>query len=304
MTESVPEPERKNCPNCGELINAGAILCRFCDSGISPAHFRGCPFCAEMVRNEATFCRVCRSDFSYSSQKPIAQEEYGTGATRKQVFEVLVRQALAGTHWREVSARLMQINNIDPKDIEDAVSRRRVRQQLVRERGDRIIDWLRGEVDTRGRKIFEGTEEELRARINEIISLDKTPLTMMEKEVLMQNVLAEILIKSSECDTKSDTEKRKIPELEERMTQLQQPNPSHINIPLLRERQAAIIDQVCREFGISNPGKVGGDIESDVRDRIKELVQAGDLGNVPVMKKRVLLQNILDELFGRGTPDS
>jgi Double zinc ribbon len=60
-------PEANNlrsCPNCGESIQKSAILCRFCDSGLSFVHFHSCQFCAEMIRMEAIFCRYCRKDLA------------------------------------------------------------------------------------------------------------------------------------------------------------------------------------------------------------------------------------------------
>ena len=52
-----------------------------------------------------------------------AAGSYGSGV-RAQVFEVVVRQALAGAHWREICAVPMQINNILPDEVEAEVKRR------------------------------------------------------------------------------------------------------------------------------------------------------------------------------------
>jgi len=43
---------------------------------------------------------------------------------RQQVFEVIVRQALAGAPWREICAGPMQVNNISPDEVESEVKRR------------------------------------------------------------------------------------------------------------------------------------------------------------------------------------
>lgn len=48
---------------------------------------------------------------------------YGMGV-RQQVFEVIVRQALAGAPWREICAGPMQVNNISPDEVELEVKRR------------------------------------------------------------------------------------------------------------------------------------------------------------------------------------
>jgi hypothetical protein len=48
---------------------------------------------------------------------------YGSGV-RAQVFEVIVRQALAGAPWREICAGPMSVNNITPEEVETEVKRR------------------------------------------------------------------------------------------------------------------------------------------------------------------------------------
>ena len=48
---------------------------------------------------------------------------YGSGV-RAQVFEVIVRQALAGAEWREICSGPMQVNNISPEEVDSEVKRR------------------------------------------------------------------------------------------------------------------------------------------------------------------------------------
>jgi hypothetical protein len=43
---------------------------------------------------------------------------------RSQVFEVIVRQAIAGARWREICAVAMQANQITPEQIEEEIRRR------------------------------------------------------------------------------------------------------------------------------------------------------------------------------------
>ncbi len=52
------------CPNCAESIQANAVVCRFCQRGLSDVHFKKCPYCAEMVRRFAKRCRFCQSTFA------------------------------------------------------------------------------------------------------------------------------------------------------------------------------------------------------------------------------------------------
>ena len=49
---------------------------------------------------------------------------YGAGV-RGQVFEVVVRQALAGAPWKEICHGPMHVNNITPEEIEKEVERRK-----------------------------------------------------------------------------------------------------------------------------------------------------------------------------------
>lgn len=56
--------ERIACPNCAELIQSHAVVCRFCQRGLSDVHFKKCPYCAEMVRRFAKRCRFCQSSFA------------------------------------------------------------------------------------------------------------------------------------------------------------------------------------------------------------------------------------------------
>ncbi|MBX9942131.1 MAG: hypothetical protein K2Y32_22895 [Candidatus Obscuribacterales bacterium] len=52
-----------------------------------------------------------------------ASGRHGSGV-RAQVFEVIVRQALAGAPWREICAGPMQVNGISPDEVESEVKRR------------------------------------------------------------------------------------------------------------------------------------------------------------------------------------
>lgn len=66
---AAPQPSARalrNCPNCYEQISISAIICRFCQSGLSDNYFRPCPMCAEMIRKSAKLCRFCRSEVTHT----------------------------------------------------------------------------------------------------------------------------------------------------------------------------------------------------------------------------------------------
>ncbi|HMP52514.1 MAG TPA: CpaF family protein [Candidatus Melainabacteria bacterium] len=81
----------------------------------------------------------------------------------------------------------------EPVDIGGDSGKFSANQQLIREREKFIIDQLRRELDTsRLTNISEDTQAQVRARIREIVNSDPAPLTMMEKGILLQNVLDEV----------------------------------------------------------------------------------------------------------------
>lgn len=85
-----------------------------------------CTNCGSETREQRTFCHNCGEKLFVG---PVGKAEkdgsfnfspYGT-TVRQQVFEVIVRQAIAGAPWREMCALPMQINNITEKEIKEEV---------------------------------------------------------------------------------------------------------------------------------------------------------------------------------------
>jgi uncharacterized Zn finger protein (UPF0148 family) len=58
------------------------------------------------------------------SSRPLPMIQTHGAGVRKQVFEVIVRQAMAGAPWRQICEGPMKVNGIDPEDIEAEVARR------------------------------------------------------------------------------------------------------------------------------------------------------------------------------------
>jgi hypothetical protein len=79
---------------------------------------------ANLANNQA-ICNqaIPRPQVSAPTTPMMGSGSYGSGV-RAQVFEVIVRQALAGAPWREICAGPMQVNNISPDEVEAEVKRR------------------------------------------------------------------------------------------------------------------------------------------------------------------------------------
>lgn len=128
--------ESMECPHCAEIIRKNALACRFCNYGLSDEHYRNCSACDERIRIQAKVCRFCGtfSQSTTATQKvhriklpePAQSGVYGT-SIKQQVFEVIVRQAMAGAPWRDICKGPMIANGIDPKEIEEELRHRQSR---------------------------------------------------------------------------------------------------------------------------------------------------------------------------------
>lgn len=146
------QPESNRCPNCAETIEADAILCRFCQRGISPLYFRACPGCAEMVRKDATRCRYCQSELP------------------------------------EETSRIAESNFPKPRVLRqtEPVPKFSVNTELINERVKALVAKIRqsGQLNL--------DEFETRQFIREIVNNDDSVLTMMERGLLLQKIFDEI----------------------------------------------------------------------------------------------------------------
>lgn len=77
-----------------------------------------------MTDKKAPFPNNQTGDEEGFSARPFAGGLSG-GAIRDQVFEVTVRQGLAGAPWREITAKALSSCNIDPDDVEAEIQRRK-----------------------------------------------------------------------------------------------------------------------------------------------------------------------------------
>ncbi len=116
------------CPNCAELIKQNAIACRFCNYGLSNDHYRNCSSCDERIKIQAKLCRFCGSVGNKGPRVKVPEQVpsgvYGS-SVKQQVFEVTIRQAMAGAPWREICMGPLKAVGIDPKEIEEELGRRK-----------------------------------------------------------------------------------------------------------------------------------------------------------------------------------
>lgn len=71
------------------------------------------------------------------------------------------------------------------------------------------------------------------------------------------------------------------------------------NQALIREREKVVIEQLRRELDTSRLTQISEDTQAQVRNRIREMVNS-DPAPLTMLEKGILLQNVLDEVFGFG----
>ncbi len=93
-----------------------------------------CAYCQKKLEDDWLFCPKCGSAIKASAAKKLSRSFQNEekdhfaqhdSSLRDQVFEVVVRHALAGAPWREICAGPMLVNDIDPQEVEAEVVRRR-----------------------------------------------------------------------------------------------------------------------------------------------------------------------------------
>ena len=119
------------CTNCGNELR-------------EPWNF--CPDCGQRISQEPERMPDERVTFIFGNlfkNRRAAQKDgssgfsnYGSGV-RQQVFEVIVRQAMAGAPWRQICLGPMQVNNITEREILEEVARRQQQIKLDERRDEK-----------------------------------------------------------------------------------------------------------------------------------------------------------------------
>lgn len=130
------------CPRCGKLLER-MIKCRRCSTKVE-GRWKYCHGCGmelakskplldsevveQVVENRLTEKGKQRDKREPDQTAGIWQQftgiDYGAGV-RSQVFEVIVRQAMAGAPWQQICRGPMEVNKITVEEVEREVNRRR-----------------------------------------------------------------------------------------------------------------------------------------------------------------------------------
>lgn len=111
------------CPNCGK--GRPLLSPPLSDANIDEVY-------DAMMKNKADW-DTPTNVVQFEKIEPLGLEIKG-GGVRGQVFEVIVRQALAGAPWREICAGPLQVNNISPQEIQNEVERRKANLRSEKEK--------------------------------------------------------------------------------------------------------------------------------------------------------------------------
>ncbi len=115
------EPDWFFCPGCGSPLHETSVMDEYLRNAQKIDDSPG-----QQKNQTNTVAGLFRNFFANGPTQPLADDgsKYGAGV-RAQVFEVIVRQALAGAPWQEICRGPMQVNNISIEEVEEEVQKRR-----------------------------------------------------------------------------------------------------------------------------------------------------------------------------------
>lgn len=113
------EPNWTHCPHCGKFKS---VLKQMSAEDIDLVFEKLLGQAQKDVDKAKTLAAIAART-SGDNQPPLSADK--TSTVRQQVFEVIVRQAIAGAPWREMCAGPMTVNSITEDEILEEVERRR-----------------------------------------------------------------------------------------------------------------------------------------------------------------------------------
>ncbi|MFA7338738.1 MAG: hypothetical protein WC028_18275 [Candidatus Obscuribacterales bacterium] len=167
------EPDDYRCPNCAEVIQKDAIMCRFCNSGLSPDFFYPCPACAEMVRNQATRCKTCNESLTPRPECKTLTVLAGGGNPKHRFTK---NDALVRARVEECKQALkVELARVWRENDNEDCAHPDLAEPLF---------WA---------KLDPSEHEILRAMARQVVNLDAAPLTLIERGMVLQQLLDGIL---------------------------------------------------------------------------------------------------------------
>lgn len=119
------------CPNCGKprALMTPPLSDSNVDAVFDAMMKKGALASTSPVRD-----KLQDNVLAFESKMSVQEQAGLTCGVRSQVFEVIVRQALAGAPWRAICQGPMQVNNISPDEIQAEVERRKALMKQDREK--------------------------------------------------------------------------------------------------------------------------------------------------------------------------
>lgn len=125
----------KSCNNCKKSLQADWFFCPVCgaaahEASVMEEYLRSAKKIEDSPGQQKSqgnsIADKIRQAFANGPKETASEDggKYGAGV-RAQVFEVVVRQAIAGAPWQEICRGPMQVNNITIEEVEEEVQKRR-----------------------------------------------------------------------------------------------------------------------------------------------------------------------------------
>jgi pilus assembly protein CpaF len=135
------------------------------------------------------------------------------------------------------------------------------------------------------------------------LSTPNTPATMPFSGDPKTNLPKSEVPTAIQAETATETELTHPQTIDDQEESIEQPQDdtasAPVNVALVREREKQIITQLRRELDTSRLTQISEETQIQIRSRIRDMVNS-DPSPLTMMERSILLQNVLDEIFGFG----